>query len=424
MGIFNTFFKPDVKKLEATQNIEGLIKALSYKKDMSIRDAAIDALARIRSPEAVEGLIQTLKINDDLLCKQTIEALGKCKDTTTVNAIIRSVKFSENFTLWDSAIKSLGKIKGPEAVKALFMIMKRKSPRPKELRRAAVDALLQINDVIVEEGLIKALRDKDGGIRKEAERGLRKFLVASEVDNLILNAKKDISGKHQSDEIRLAEKAKHKLSKRVAKLIHTIENRDDYRQSDAIDELANLGALEAINAIEKGKLSRFSATEALNKIDNKKAAQIVREKLAIHCPESDSSMCLNDWVDMLIDLNDISAIPLLKKHLDRGDFAHLNWGHIAQFIEDHPEVNTTEEKKICLICHAELPVTKMKGTEDNWFCADKCWKKRGTVLPTGIGIDCPLFHEGLCYAGTGDSLCSLTQGYYSTDCHVYAGYQL
>ena len=203
----------------------------------------------------------------------------------------------------------------------------------------------------------------------------------------------------------------------VPDLIRALRDNCESVQSTAAEGLGKSGAAEAIepiiNAVSGAYLRTYKAAEALNKIDPQKASAILRDKL-----HSDA-VNKYEWATMLVSLQDTSAIPILKNYLDRGAFDSYDKRFIAKFVEDHPAVSTSEEKKTCIICHTELPVTKMKGAGDKWFCADKCWEKRGTVLPTGIGTDCPLFHEGLCSAGDGGSLCSLTQGHYATDCHVY-----
>jgi len=203
----------------------------------------------------------------------------------------------------------------------------------------------------------------------------------------------------------------------VPDLIRALCDNNEFVRSTAAEGLGKSGAVEAIepiiNAVSVAYLRTYTAAEALKKIDPQKASAILRDKL-----DSDT-VYKYEWATMLVSLQDTSAIPLLKKYLDRGEFDAYDKRFIFEFVKDHPEVSTSEEKKNCIICHAELPITNMKGVGDKWFCADKCWEKRGTVLPTGIGTDCPLFHEGLCSAGDGESLCSLMQGHYATDCHVY-----
>jgi HEAT repeat protein len=419
MRIFDIFFKPNVSKLEETKDIEGLIKALNYQKNVSIREAAVDALARIKEPMAIEGLIKALEDAEYRVRSAAVDALARIKKSKAVEGLILALEDAE-WTIRSAAVKALGNSKGPRATEPLITKLddnhylvctsaaeslgKRKDGKavdallcklkdfPSYDKFYAVEALLQINSQKAIEGLTQALKNKDYDVREAAAKGLR-----------------DVIGSKAVEEQSYKESKEEEINRLI----------------DNLGVIVNSGATEEtivsiIDAVDEGKLRHFEVTEVLNKIDHKKASKIIRDKFVSYSPGSGSSMDRADLADMLIRLNDTSAIPLLKKCLDRGDFSHISWGHIAQFIEDHPEIKTFEEIQTCAVCHTKRPVTEMKGAGDQWFCFDQCWKKRGTVLPTGIGTDCPLFNEGLCSAGNGDSLCSLTQGHYSTDCHVYA----
>jgi HEAT repeat protein len=56
MGIFDKLFKPNVEKLKAKGDVEGLIKVLKHK-NPEVRSEAEEALGEIGKP-AVEPLIQ------------------------------------------------------------------------------------------------------------------------------------------------------------------------------------------------------------------------------------------------------------------------------------------------------------------------------------------------------------------------------
>jgi HEAT repeat protein len=54
------FGPPNVEKMKARRDVNGLIKALRYRKDKGVRQAAAEALVKIGAP-AVEPLIAALK---------------------------------------------------------------------------------------------------------------------------------------------------------------------------------------------------------------------------------------------------------------------------------------------------------------------------------------------------------------------------
>ena len=133
----------------------------------------------------------------------------------------------------------------------------------------------------------------------------------------------------------------------------------------------------------------------------------------------------SDLADLLVNIGDSKAVPLLKKKLDRGDFkAYGSQYRVQEFINKYPELHGTTETVKCALCGKSRPVTEMRGLADGtYFCTDTCWEKRGKVLQHGIGTDCPFYSEGMCTAGDGNNLCSLQSGSYLTSCYVYSMYR-
>jgi ankyrin repeat protein len=132
-----------------------------------------------------------------------------------------------------------------------------------------------------------------------------------------------------------------------------------------------------------------------------------------------------DLANLLVSIGDLKAVPLLKKKLDRGLFD--SWGSkstIKWFVEKHQDLVGEVEIVTCALCGRTRPVTETQLIYEDGkvkrFCKDTCWGKRGRVLKSGIGTDCPFYSEGICTAGNGDSLCSLKVGSYESSCHVYA----
>ncbi|MCK4736590.1 MAG: HEAT repeat domain-containing protein [Methanophagales archaeon] len=89
MGIFD-LFKPDVEKLEKKKDVQGLIKALQYKKDRDVRGAAAKALGNIRDKRAVEPLVQALKDEYLRVRRGVAETLGKIGDKRAVEPLIHA----------------------------------------------------------------------------------------------------------------------------------------------------------------------------------------------------------------------------------------------------------------------------------------------------------------------------------------------
>jgi len=127
-----------------------------------------------------------------------------------------------------------------------------------------------------------------------------------------------------------------------------------------------------------------------------------------------------DLANLLVDIGDPKAVPLMKKSFDRGKFnAYGSRKRIRDFVQKHPDLHEDEETGKCALCEKTRKVTEMRSFRDVSFCKETCWNKRGLVVGDGIGKDCPFYSEGMCKAGEGSSLCSLQAGHYSTACYVY-----
>lgn len=63
MGLFG-LGKPNIKKMKAKRDVEGLIKALSGQ-GWDIHNEAAEALGDIKNPRAIEPLIQALRDDED-----------------------------------------------------------------------------------------------------------------------------------------------------------------------------------------------------------------------------------------------------------------------------------------------------------------------------------------------------------------------
>jgi hypothetical protein len=88
MGFFEWLSRPNVKRLEENNDVEGLIRALGYEKNSVVRIQAAQALGKIGDPRAVDPLIAALK--DYSLCDTVAEALGEIGDPRAVVPLIEA----------------------------------------------------------------------------------------------------------------------------------------------------------------------------------------------------------------------------------------------------------------------------------------------------------------------------------------------
>ena len=194
--------EPNIEKMKAERDVQGLTKALKDK-DWSVRREAAAALGDIGDARAVEPLIQALKYEkksprlvttaawalskigaptvDPLI--QALEdksknvrlaavwALGEIKDSRAVGPLTRMVEplvqtlESKYSSVRGAAGGTLKKIRGSKAVGPLTQALKYTDW---DVRLAAVGALKQIRDSKAVEPLIQALKGKDWDTRWSA----------------------------------------------------------------------------------------------------------------------------------------------------------------------------------------------------------------------------------------------------------------
>ena len=85
------FGPPNVRKLAEKHDVKGLIKALGYRQDPSIRCHAVLALGRLGDLRAVEPLIGALRDDEWEVRDAAVEALGRLGDLRVVEALIEAL---------------------------------------------------------------------------------------------------------------------------------------------------------------------------------------------------------------------------------------------------------------------------------------------------------------------------------------------
>lgn len=87
------FGPPNIKKLKMRENVPGLIKALEYARNDSVREQAVEALGDLRAKGATEPLLAMLGEDEERPEPGLIlNALGKIKDRRAVPALVARVK--------------------------------------------------------------------------------------------------------------------------------------------------------------------------------------------------------------------------------------------------------------------------------------------------------------------------------------------
>jgi HEAT repeat protein len=165
--------KPDIKKMERNKDVKGLMKALTFENDESIRRDAAFALGKISdsSTDVISGsdtfagestikqLINSLNNESIDVRKNATGALIKI-GKPAVEMIINALE-DENWRVrWHSA-EILGEIKDKRAVKPLIKAL---NDENNGVRSNSIIALIEIGEPAVEM-IINALEDENGRLR-------------------------------------------------------------------------------------------------------------------------------------------------------------------------------------------------------------------------------------------------------------------
>ena len=221
LSIFKKMTTPNVEKLKTRRDKKALIKALRYK-DKDVRYAAAEALGRLRwkpakdetagwywmakrdwdkcvalGALAVEPLSAALKDERFSVRQAAAEALGKIKDPRAVEPLIAA---HQNWWVGAAAACALGEIKDPRAVEPLIAALKDEDVN---VRWPAARALGEIKDPRAVEPLIAALKDEELHVRWAAAEALvslyRNASLSETAKQTILAYRSKITSPHSDD---------------------------------------------------------------------------------------------------------------------------------------------------------------------------------------------------------------------------------
>jgi HEAT repeat protein len=307
MSLLGLFGPPNVGKLKAEGNVQGLIKAVGYGKDATIRQAAVQALVeighardavkalrKIDDAQAVELLIVVLKSKDrDWHMRQAAaEALDERGWQPHNNETGATYWLARG--QWDKCVEI-----GSPAVEPLITAFEDKDWH---MRQAAAEALGQIDDARVVDPLIAALYDSSKNVRRAAAGALEKTgapavasLVAAlknvEIRTIVTEILETI-GVPAVEELTLALEhvdadtrwaatsvlARIGGTQVVEPLIRALEDEDDYVRRGAVEALGQISDPRAVEPLitaleDESKYVRRGAVEALKQIGDARAVK-------------------------------------------------------------------------------------------------------------------------------------------------------
>jgi len=189
MSIFGLFGKPNIEKLKAKRDVNGLIEALGYEKDEDIRKNAALALGDLDDSAAIDPLITALQDTYDVKVG-VMQALAKMSHTRVLDYLMESLRNPNdriqitaveilNLKGWDPGMNEDGAFywalrgnfreclaRGHLAVVPLIQLLNKEDfliRRKEDLlsRRDIAETLGQIGDIRAVEPLIQLLQHED-----------------------------------------------------------------------------------------------------------------------------------------------------------------------------------------------------------------------------------------------------------------------
>ncbi len=155
-------FKPNVKKMQAQKNVNGLLKTLEDR-DAEVREEAARALGELRFPRAVMPLCRTLKDSEWTVRLTAVDALGQFNDVRSIEPLVDTLK-DEKPAVHQAAAEVLVKC-GDRAVNSLTRAL---TDQQLSARRTAAWALGQIGERRSVPALIAILDDPEPAVRETA----------------------------------------------------------------------------------------------------------------------------------------------------------------------------------------------------------------------------------------------------------------
>ena len=277
-----SLLRPNIENLREKSDVVGLVKALGYRKDSSIRASAATALGQIGDTRAVVALIQALSDEAGEVREDAARALGKIEDARAVEPLIDLVKdplrHSGSYlggargTGWMAAV-ALGMIGDESALEPLVQALKHED---RCVRQVAAVALGELRDARAIEPLVIDL-DGISDFFWKAIKALSKIDISS-----LLQALGDGPHTVRSGVAEALGYIHTRDTRATTSLIQTLRDREACVRVSAAGALERRGDARAIEPLicalkDESRLVRDRAAEALGKIGDARAVQSLEQ---------------------------------------------------------------------------------------------------------------------------------------------------
>jgi len=183
------FGPPNVRNLTAKRDVKGLIKALTYRGDLSVRRDAAHALGELGDERAVEPLLARLKDSVWMVRAAAAWALGELGDARAVEPLIVALQDPEGWVR-GMAASALGEIGDTRAIEPLLASLEDDRPAStlSSVSFYAGEALAKMGDFCGVEAILEKLNTEDETIRLRAFETMAKITGDTRVVEPLITA--------------------------------------------------------------------------------------------------------------------------------------------------------------------------------------------------------------------------------------------
>ena len=317
---------PDIAKLEAKRDVNGLVKALEYQrgrdfagdfharfKAQRIREGAAAALASLGDPRAVEPLIAAMGDGDEHVRQAVAEALGQFGDLRAVEALVAALADSDEGT-YNAALGALGALpwEPAGASGAAYLVARGEWDECARIGAPAVEPLIAVfTDAKWSSGALVY-----GPAKEKAAAGALVKIGAPAIEPILAGLVPLGSHSRQG----LADVLVQIGAPAVEPLIAALGDPDSGIRSDAARALGRLGDPRALGALvaalgEGGFGMGPDAARALGRLGDQRA---VEPLIAVLDDEAQNKHLRQAAAEALGELGDQRAVKGLLGALERG----------------------------------------------------------------------------------------------------------
>jgi HEAT repeat protein len=266
------FGPPNIEKLKAKRDVNGLIKAMTYKRNDWVRKGAAITLGDLGDRSAVEPLIAALDDPWYGVRQSAAQALGKIGDPRAVDPLIQLIKKGKDNSR-EAAVTALGEIGDARAVEVLGAALK---DSDQKVHIAAIRALGKIYDSQALRLLVAELKRPEADLRMAAQMALvENFGVLKEARSLIRLDVTPLIGILNHNNLSICRTAATTLT-RLGWMPETDEQKAWYWTArDEWEKCVELGLVtveQLVQALNSGDYNRQkNAAQALEKMDSDRA---------------------------------------------------------------------------------------------------------------------------------------------------------